>query len=370
MASSPETRKTPGFLLVFRNSRIRDLQVIDCRYAMNPAGTMPAASPPGGPGGPGRRASGPTGRRGPRPAAAAAMPFSLSLPAPHRGGGGHNTSRERSDPPHCLIRAASPPGDRSGAERPGGRARRPPDPARTARPIASGTCCRHDAYSRRAGCWSGPAPEGTGAGIPQAVARPAGEVRPRQRAFVPAPTETMRGEVFTGARPRAATSDFFSGQGSPSITTRPTSARRRSSPSWSRSRCVSPAASSRAGPSGRTGSVGRASGRPGAGVRMQSRRGTPRAGRGALGRAGERRHRRGRGTPGPRARCPRNGGTMPRPSGRAVRVGRRCPGRPAGRRFTGRRGPTASASSAGRRPAGLARDGLEPPHRGDRRRAG
>ena len=154
---------------------------------MTTSGTMPAASRQDGPGRPTDGGAGPTGRRGPRPAAAAATPFSLTLPAPPTGagGGGHNTSRERSDPPHCPVRAASPPGDHSGAERPGGRARRPPIRARTARPIDSGTCCRHDAYSRRAGCWSGPAPRGIGRGSPRADALPAGEVRPRQRVFSP-----------------------------------------------------------------------------------------------------------------------------------------------------------------------------------------
>jgi hypothetical protein len=63
---------------------------------------------------------------------------------------------------------------------------------------------------------------------------------PTASAGLSAPTETMRGEVFTGARPRAATSDFFSGQGSASIATRPASPPRRSSPSWSGSRCASP----------------------------------------------------------------------------------------------------------------------------------
>jgi hypothetical protein len=158
----PKTAKNPGFLLVFRNSRIRDIHVNDCIYAMNPAGTMPAASRQEGRAGDGARAwpNGPTraaaGRRG-------GDAFLLNSPrSPDGGGGGLNTSRERSDPPLCFVRAASPPGDRSGAERPGGRARRPTDPARTARPIASGACCRHDAYSRRAGCWSGPAPRREG----------------------------------------------------------------------------------------------------------------------------------------------------------------------------------------------------------------
>jgi hypothetical protein len=54
------------------------------------------------------------------------------------------------------------------------------------------------------------------------------------------------------------------------------------------------------------------------------------------------------------ARCP------VRPSAyRSGRAASRRHGRPAGRRATGGRGPTASASSAGRRPAGLARDGLK-----------
>jgi hypothetical protein len=35
-----------------------------------------------------------------------------------------------------------------------------------ARATGSGFSSRHDGYSRRAGCWSGPAPGGTGAGIP------------------------------------------------------------------------------------------------------------------------------------------------------------------------------------------------------------
>ena len=52
------------------------------------------------------------------------------------------------------------------------------------------------------------------------------------------------------------------------------------------------------------------------------------------------------------------------------RPGRAGRGIPAGRRVTGRRGPAASASAAGRRPAGLAREGLKPARRGDRRRAG
>ena len=89
--------------------------------------------------------------------------------------------------------------------------------------------------------------------------------------------------------------------------------------------------------------------------------------------------RRRRHRVGPRARRPRNGGTMPRPSGGLFggrsRAGSGPIGRadgagiPAGRRVTGRRGPASSASSAGRRPAGLARDGLKPDRRGDRRRA-
>ena len=83
--------------------------------------------------------------------------------------------------------------------------------------------------------------------------------------------------------------------------------------------------------------------------------------------------------PRPRARRPRNGGTTPRPVGGrfgcggrtgSAPIGRGGRGIPAGRRVTGRRGLTASASAAGRRPAGLARDGLKPARRGDRRRAG
>ena len=227
MASSRKPRKSLVFCGFFRNSRMRDRHVNDFRYAMNPAGTMPAASPPGGPGGRRGRGlwpNGPTRAAAGRRGGDAFLAFS---PRPPDGGGGGTQHEPGAQRPTTLsFRAASPPGDHSGAERPGGRARRPPDPARTARPIASGTCCRHDAYSRRAGCWSGPAPKGTARGSPRAVEPPAGEVRPRQRAFVPAPTETMRGEVFTGARPRAATSDFFCGRRSPSIVTRPASPRR------------------------------------------------------------------------------------------------------------------------------------------------
>jgi hypothetical protein len=382
MASSRKPRKTPCFIGFFRNSRIRDRHVNDCIYAMDTAGTMPAACPPGGPGGRWPRGPGPTGRRGPRPAAAAAMPFSLSLPAPHRGGGGHNTSRERSDPPHRPVRAASPPGDHSGAERPGGRARRPPDPVRMARPIDSGTCCRHDAYSRRAGCWSGPAPNVTGAGCPRAVELPSGEVCPRQR-VLSAPT----------------------GPSWPHCVVSPASCRlevfhRRAPPPrdfglllWSRIRFdhdqagltaaaivaeVRVAGGVRAGraggsvTSGRDGRVRRAGGAAGPGRASGcgadgARTGTAAepsgglagvAGGGAVALQG-----RGPDARGTAARCPAR-----RPARRSVRAASpRAAGRPT-RHW--RAASTASASSAGRRPAGLAREGLEPPGRGGRRRAG
>ena len=83
---------------------------------------------------------------------AVAMPFSLTLPAPPTGaGGGQTRSRERSDP-QLFFRAASPPDERFGAERPGRRAGRPPNPGRKARPMTSGPCNRHDAYPRHDGC--------------------------------------------------------------------------------------------------------------------------------------------------------------------------------------------------------------------------
>ena len=158
---------------------------------------------------------------------AAAMPFSLTLPAPPTGGGGGTQHEPGAQRPTTLsFRAASPPGDHSGAERPGGRAdARPTRPGRP-RPIDSGTCCRHDAYSRRAGCWSGPAPEGTGAGIP-ASRRTTRRRRPTASAcLVPAPTGPswphrvlVAGIVPAGSFQqarylRAATSDFFSDRGS------------------------------------------------------------------------------------------------------------------------------------------------------------
>jgi hypothetical protein len=117
-------------------------------------------------------------------------------------------------------------------------------------------------------------------------------------------------KFFTGARPRAATSDSFCGRGSASITTGPASPPRRSSPSWSGLRCASPAMSERAGPSvGRPVRAG-ASGRVGSGGRAE------RPARGGRPDAEQTGHEPGR------PRSPRAGGSAAVAGGAAVALRR------------------------------------------------
>ena len=183
----PKTAKNPGFLLVFRNSRIRDRHVNDCRYAMKPAGTMPAASLPGGPGGPGRRAwpNGPTRAAAGRRGGDAFLAFSPRTP-PGRGG----QTRNGSAATHHIVSSGprAPPmmiRGRSGPE--GGHDARPTRPGRPgpspAEPAAGMTRTRGGPAAG-----AGRHREGAGAGCPRAVELPNGEVCPRQRVFVPAPT--------------------------------------------------------------------------------------------------------------------------------------------------------------------------------------
>lgn len=69
-----------------------------------------------------------------------------------------------------------------------------------ARPIDSGTRSRHDAYSRRAGCWSGQAPKRRGGGIPR-NRRATGQRRPPAPAGLVRPNQNpMRRGIATEAR--------------------------------------------------------------------------------------------------------------------------------------------------------------------------
>jgi hypothetical protein len=118
----PKIAKIPCFLRFFCISRIRNYHLKYFTCEMVPAGRDARRIPPGRPaGGPSRRPSGPTGRAGRPPAAAAAMPFSLTLPASPPGtGGGQNTKPAAySRPTTFALRAASPPDESLGAERPG-----------------------------------------------------------------------------------------------------------------------------------------------------------------------------------------------------------------------------------------------------------
>ncbi len=142
--------------------------------------------PPGRPEGRPRRGPGPTARAGPRPAAAAAIPFLFFSPLPHRGREGDTTRNAAQRPPLLLLlRAASPPGDirgRSGPE--GGHDARPiraggPGPS-PAEPAAGMTRTRGGPAAGAGRHRKGGAVEYRGT-----VARPASDVRPRQRVFSP-----------------------------------------------------------------------------------------------------------------------------------------------------------------------------------------
>jgi hypothetical protein len=204
------------------------------------AGRIPPGWPRAGAGG-GLWANGPGG---PRPAAAAAMPFSLTLPAPPTGAGGDTTRAGSAATHHIALSGPRAPPmvtwGRSGPE--GGHDARPararcPGPMR-AEPAAGMT-------RTRGGPAAGAGRHRTGRarGVRQPSSyRTAKCVRVsgscRLQPGHPGRTGSYRRhragwKSFTGARPRAATSVFFFDRGSSSIMSGSPSPPRPSSPAAS-----------------------------------------------------------------------------------------------------------------------------------------
>ena len=153
----------------------------------SPAGRNARRIPPGGPGG--RRAAGLAQRAGGadgRPAAAA-IPFSLTLPASPPGtGGGPNTKPAAQRPTTCFLAGPrAPPMSHWGRSGPAGghdaRPARPGRPGPSTADLAAGMTRTRGGPAAGAGRHR----NGRARGSPRAVARPISGVRPRQRVFSP-----------------------------------------------------------------------------------------------------------------------------------------------------------------------------------------